>query len=264
MWDMSTGRSRGYGFCSFETRADAEAAVREMQGHQLGSRAIRCNWANLKLSTSPIEALLINPNKQQLQVDQQYLLVLSQTPQTVSTVYLGNLSFDINAEVLESLFDVYGGAKEVKLHADRGFAFVRLASHDSAALAIVQLQGTIVNGRPIKMSCKSISQEDMEGAYNSDQAGQNKADAKTRQRSTSAAALAAVQQSHFLFQGPLSQSTANTRLASSDDAHLIPRHFALPIQQPFLSDSSALALQGTRDSSNSVQYDVSKLWTINY
>ncbi len=48
MWDMKTGRSRGYGFVAFRERPDAEKALSSMDGEWLGSRAIRCNWANQK------------------------------------------------------------------------------------------------------------------------------------------------------------------------------------------------------------------------
>ena len=48
MWDMNTGKSRGYGFLAFRDRTDAEQAIAAMNGEYLGSRAIRCNWANQK------------------------------------------------------------------------------------------------------------------------------------------------------------------------------------------------------------------------
>ena len=48
MWDQSTGKSRGFGFVAFRERADAEQAIATMNGEWLGSRAIRCNWANQK------------------------------------------------------------------------------------------------------------------------------------------------------------------------------------------------------------------------
>ena len=48
MWDMNTGKSRGYGFLAFRDRTDAEQAIAAMNGEWLGSRAIRCNWANQK------------------------------------------------------------------------------------------------------------------------------------------------------------------------------------------------------------------------
>lgn len=48
MWDMNTGKSRGYGFLAFRDRTDAEQAIQTMNGEWLGSRAIRVNWANQK------------------------------------------------------------------------------------------------------------------------------------------------------------------------------------------------------------------------
>lgn len=52
MWDMNSGKSRGYGFLAFRDRADAEQAISTMNGEWLGSRAIRVNWANQKNGAS--------------------------------------------------------------------------------------------------------------------------------------------------------------------------------------------------------------------
>lgn len=157
MWDMQSERSRGYGFCAFEDRHDAERAIHEMQGRQIGTRAVRCNWANLKQSTSLMEMEITNPLVQQLEATQQYALVLGQVDTRVCTIYLGNLSSDVRPEDLQPLFKVYGNAEDIEVHADRGFAFARLSTHERAALAIVQLQGTIVKGRPIKISCMCLA-----------------------------------------------------------------------------------------------------------
>lgn len=48
MWDHSTGRSKGYGFVSFRTKEEAEAAIEKMHGKQVGSRKVRCGWAQHK------------------------------------------------------------------------------------------------------------------------------------------------------------------------------------------------------------------------
>lgn len=156
MWDMQTGRSRGYGFCAFEDRSDAERAIAEMQGRRIGSRSIRCNWANLKQSTSLTNIEISNPLVQQLDSTQQYALILSQVPANVCTLYLGNLSSDIQVEDLYSLCLGHGGTNDIKLHADRGFAFLRFSTHECAALAIIQLQGVVVKGRPVKIDCMFV------------------------------------------------------------------------------------------------------------
>jgi RNA recognition motif-containing protein len=46
----------------------------------------------------------------------------------------------------------YGYIVEIRMQADRGFAFVKLDTHENAALAIVQLQNQLVHGRPVKCS----------------------------------------------------------------------------------------------------------------
>ena len=44
--DRETGRSRGFGFVSYEDEAAAEAALQEMDGAELDGRALRVNEAN--------------------------------------------------------------------------------------------------------------------------------------------------------------------------------------------------------------------------
>ncbi|MBM4061890.1 MAG: RNA-binding protein [Planctomycetes bacterium] len=45
MMDRDTGRSRGFGFVEMETDADAQAAIKAMNGFQLDGRALRVNEA---------------------------------------------------------------------------------------------------------------------------------------------------------------------------------------------------------------------------
>lgn len=46
--DRDTGRSRGFGFVTFENDDDAESAMKEMDGKDLDGRAIRVNEAHEK------------------------------------------------------------------------------------------------------------------------------------------------------------------------------------------------------------------------
>jgi RNA recognition motif-containing protein len=41
-----TGRSRGFGFVTFQNKSDAEAAVREMNNQDLDGRQIRVDFAS--------------------------------------------------------------------------------------------------------------------------------------------------------------------------------------------------------------------------
>ena len=81
-----------------------------------------------------------------------YESVVQQTPAYNSTVYVGNLVPYCTQADLIPLFQSIGYLSEIRMQADRGFAFVKLDTHEHAAMAIVQLQGQMVHGRPIKCS----------------------------------------------------------------------------------------------------------------
>ncbi|KAK4056976.1 E3 ubiquitin-protein ligase pub1 [Microbotryomycetes sp. JL221] len=169
MWDMNTGKSRGYGFLAFRDKSDAEQAITTMNGEYLGNRAIRVNWANQKngmhfgaggpaaggaggpagfagaAAASPVRSPTSG-------TPGSYQSIANQTPSFNSTIYVGNLVPYCTQADLIPLFQSYGYIVEIRLQADRGFAFVKLDTHDNAANAIVNLNGVQIHGRPIKCS----------------------------------------------------------------------------------------------------------------
>ncbi|KAF2773010.1 hypothetical protein EJ03DRAFT_324062 [Teratosphaeria nubilosa] len=163
MWDMKTGRSRGYGFVAFRDRAEAEKALSSMDGEWLGSRAIRCNWANQKgqPSFSQQQAMAqmgLTPTTPYghhsfpTQGAQSYDMVVSQTPLWQTTCYVGNLTPYTTQNDLVPLFQNFGYVTETRFQSDRGFAFIKMDTHENAANAICNLNGYNVNGRPLKCS----------------------------------------------------------------------------------------------------------------
>jgi nucleolysin TIA-1/TIAR len=164
MWDMNSGKSRGYGFLAFRDKTDAEQAIATMNGEWLGSRAIRVNWANQK-TQGPAGVPAASPRPAGGPVGGtapaplnfqggplSYESVVQQTPAYNSTVYVGNLVPYCTQADLIPLFQSIGYLSEIRMQSDRGFAFVKLDTHEHAAMAIVQLQGQMVHGRPIKCS----------------------------------------------------------------------------------------------------------------
>jgi nucleolysin TIA-1/TIAR len=163
MWDMKTGRSRGYGFVAFRERQDAEKALSSMDGEWLGSRAIRCNWANQKGQPSisqqqAMSAMGMTPTTPfghhhfPTHGVQSYDMIVQQTPAWQTTCYVGNLTPYTTQNDLVPLFQNFGYVVETRFQADRGFAFVKMDTHENAAMAICQLSGYNVNGRPLKCS----------------------------------------------------------------------------------------------------------------
>lgn len=131
--DSNTKKSKGYGFVAFRDKSEAEKAISSMNGVWLGSRTIRVNWATQKPLESPFEK------------------VLTQSPKTNCTVYFGNLPTISETEVID-FFKPYGQVEEVKLQPDRAYAFVRMQTHEEAAMAICRLQGTQIQGKTVKVA----------------------------------------------------------------------------------------------------------------
>lgn len=183
MWDMQTSRSRGYGFVTFGSADDAEAALDTMHGKIINGRSIRCNWASHKQNQNsrnfslglayngnrfhrnnrgyqrgqdsqlPSRKPYFNDNSyggESVMSPQSYDMVLRQTPSWQTTVYLGNLAHFTQEDDLIPLLQNFGYIVGFKLHADKGCAFVKYDTHERAALAIVQLGGFNFNGRPLK------------------------------------------------------------------------------------------------------------------
>lgn len=168
MWDMKTGRSRGYGFVAFRERGEAEKALSSMDGEWLGSRAIRCNWANQKGQPSisqqqAMSTMGMTPTTPYghhhfpTQGSASYEMVVQQTPQWQTTCYVGNLTPYTTQNDLVPLFQNFGFVQETRFQSDRGFAFVKMDTHENAANAICNLSGYNVNGRPLKCSVSIAS-----------------------------------------------------------------------------------------------------------
>lgn len=163
MWDMKTGRSRGYGFVAFRDQNEAGKAIAAMNGEWLGSRAIRCNWANQKgqPSMSQQQAMAqmgmtpttpFGHHQYPTNGPQSYDMIVSQTPGWQTTCYVGNLTPYTTSSDLVPLFQNFGYVVESRFQSDRGFAFIKMDTHENAANAICQLSGYQVNGRPLKCS----------------------------------------------------------------------------------------------------------------
>lgn len=73
-------------------------------------------------------------------------------------LYVGNLSYQTSRETLEAAFASAGEVREVAMPTDRetgqprGFAFVTMGSDDAANNAISQLNGTMLDGRSLKVN----------------------------------------------------------------------------------------------------------------
>jgi len=73
-------------------------------------------------------------------------------------LYVGNLSFSTSQAAIETAFAACGEVREVAMPTDRetgqprGFAFVTMGNAHAASAAIAQLNGSMLDGRALKVN----------------------------------------------------------------------------------------------------------------
>jgi cold-inducible RNA-binding protein len=80
------------------------------------------------------------------------------TKDTMSNIFVGNLSYQTTQEDLLATFSQYGNVERVSIVTDRdtgqprGFAFVEMSNAQEAQTAIAQLNGAELNGRALNVN----------------------------------------------------------------------------------------------------------------
>src|SRR6478735_2926875 len=84
---------------------------------------------------------------------------LGRIEQAMNTrLYVGNLSFNTNADGVRTAFQEFGTVSDVHLVSDRetgrsrGFAFVTMGTPEEAAKAIEGMDGRTLDGRPLRVN----------------------------------------------------------------------------------------------------------------
>ncbi|KAL6948757.1 hypothetical protein ACO0QE_001230 [Hanseniaspora vineae] len=175
MWDMVTGFSRGYGFVSFQTKEQADAALTAKQGFVLNGRPLRLNHAAKKQQQNQQRNNFNNNNNQynnnnrshhnnnnnnynnnnnnrfrQTPLPPQALIpppvdpsvveeVIRSEPLNVSTAFIGNIPPHMPHEQLIMLLQNFGNIRDFKYFAEKRHCFVRYETREQAALCIVAL-----------------------------------------------------------------------------------------------------------------------------
>lgn len=148
--DQHQHHSKGYGFVAFRCRTEAGDALLAMNGQRLGARAIRTNWATRR--PPAVRAERATPPRFAFDA------VYGQTGPTNSTIYCGAMGgTELSERMVLERFGRYGRVEEVRLFAEKGFAFVRFATKQAATQAIVDegnaattaaMAGTESGGQP--------------------------------------------------------------------------------------------------------------------
>lgn len=139
--DRDSGKSRGFGYVRFTTTEAVEKALL-MNGQEIDGRAV-----NIDRSTAP--------DKSQVR-EKRAKAFGDQTSPPSSTLFVGNLSFDVTEDTVWSFFNDYG-VKHVRLPTDRdtgrpkGFGYVEFDDVDGAKKAFEAANGAEIEGRSIRL-----------------------------------------------------------------------------------------------------------------
>lgn len=161
----SDGTSRGYAFVTFTNKDDAEKAIKKMDRSWFNSKTIRCNWATRKHPPEKKDNGNAGP---QQPAQKNYDEVYAETSNANTTVYIGNISSGLSDDLIRSNFLEYGQIMDIKIFADKGYAFVRYDTHEAAAKAIVDKHGSSINGCTARCSW---GKESSASAYDSSSSG---------------------------------------------------------------------------------------------
>lgn len=144
--DPQTLKSKGYAFVSFVKKAEAENAISAMNGQWLGSRSIRTNWSTRKPPAPKTERTRQNSNTKTITFDEVY----NQSSPTNCTVYCGGLGKDLNEDLINRVFSHFGTIVDIRVFKDKGYAFVKFTTKESATHAIESIHNSDINGHTVK------------------------------------------------------------------------------------------------------------------
>eukprot|EP00210_Caulerpa_lentillifera_P009165 g8737.t2 len=153
--DLTTGRSKGYGFVRFSTEQARDHAIHKMHGTVLRSKIIRVSEATNKKFNSqqqqgqgqqsgyPQQHL----HHQSSPLSQQYGSDLSNT-----TLFVGNISPMITEEYLKSTFSHFGEIVYVKIPVGRNCGFVQFTDRHSAERALASMNNQVLGDSTVRVS----------------------------------------------------------------------------------------------------------------
>ncbi|KAL6736735.1 hypothetical protein Aduo_007052 [Ancylostoma duodenale] len=142
--DVTTLKSKGYGFVSYPKREEAERAIEQMNGQWLGRRTIRTNWATRKPGQGG--------GDQPASSEKTYEDIFNMTTPDNTSVYVGNVAGGVCEEDIREAFGQFGRILEVRIFKVQGYAFVKFDSKDCACRAILRMNGGDLGGNTIRCS----------------------------------------------------------------------------------------------------------------
>ncbi|XP_058228675.1 polyadenylate-binding protein 1-like [Hemibagrus wyckioides] len=150
---MKNGRSTGFGFVCFESSKEAMIAIQEMNGRLLCGKPLYVGVAQRK-------------EERQLQLQQKFQLHKTSQRQLQHqnlNLYVKNLDCSVDDERLYAAFSPFGTIKSAKVMMKNGrsrrFGFVCFESSEEAMIAIQEMNGRLLCGKPLYVGVAQRKEE---------------------------------------------------------------------------------------------------------
>lgn len=140
--DRNTGKSRGFGYVTFATAEAVEAAI-ALSGKEIDGRAINVDRS-------------IEKDKNTVR-EKRAAAFGDGVSAPSSVLFVGNLSFDANEDMLWETFSEYGEVKSVRMPTDRdsgrpkGFGYIEFTDIEASKKAFEGASGSEIAGRVIRL-----------------------------------------------------------------------------------------------------------------
>uniref|UniRef100_A0A8C7XEP0 Polyadenylate-binding protein n=1 Tax=Oryzias sinensis TaxID=183150 RepID=A0A8C7XEP0_9TELE len=148
----SSGKSRGFGFVSFEKHEDANKAVEEINGTELNGKTVFVGRAQKKM-------------ERQAELKRKFELLKQERISRYQGVnlYIKNLDDTIDDEKLRKEFSPFGSITSAKVMLEdgrsKGFGFVCFSSPEEATKAVTEMNGRIVGSKPLYVALAQRKEE---------------------------------------------------------------------------------------------------------
>ncbi|XP_068930090.1 polyadenylate-binding protein 1-like [Petaurus breviceps papuanus] len=146
-----SGKSKGFGFVSFQRHEDAQRAVAEMNGKELNGKQIYVGRAQKKRRQTELKQHFEQTKHDRIGRYQGVNL------------YVKNLDNDIDDERLRNEFSSFGTITSAKVMTEngcsKGFVFVCFSSPEEAAKAVTEMNVRLVASKPLYVSLAQRKEE---------------------------------------------------------------------------------------------------------
>jgi len=146
------GKSRGFGFVSYEKHEDANKAVEDMNGTELNGKTVFVGRAQKKM-------------ERQAELKRKFELLKQERISRYQGVnlYIKNLDDTIDDEKLRKEFSPFGSITSAKVMLEegrsKGFGFVCFSSPEEATKAVTEMNGRIVGSKPLYVALAQRKEE---------------------------------------------------------------------------------------------------------